>query len=271
MLIRVCIAVLLGLVAAQLEPVPMQPTQLLFAAVVAAVGALLARGRAGPRELGWMCCAGALGGLHGTLHGTRPPSTPVIDAPVVVQGTLISQPQLGQRLSRARARLDDSGSPAGQSAGPPVVIVDRPDGLLGQLAVGDRIQAEGRLRQTEPRGPLAMPFPRLRLLDQPADGPVPFATRLRGAAERAIQARLPEPQAGLATGVLLGGSAGLTADMRQALRRSGLAHLVVIDGYKQVLVAGLVESVAVRLLGRRLAWLPVLVGIVGYTLLSGGP
>jgi competence protein ComEC len=58
--------------------------------------------------------------------------------------------------------------------------------------------------------------------------------------------------------------------MRRALRRSGLAHLVAIDGFKQALVAGLVELVAARLLGRRLAWLPVLAGIVGYTLLTGG-
>jgi competence protein ComEC len=83
-------------------------------------------------------------------------------------------------------------------------------------------------------------------------------------------AYLPEPQASLSVGVLLGGSARLSPAFRADLQRSGLSHLMAIDGFKQVIVAASVRSVLTRWLGPRLALLPTLATIAGYTLLAGG-
>ncbi|MBV9579397.1 MAG: ComEC/Rec2 family competence protein [Chloroflexi bacterium] len=92
---------------------------------------------------------------------------------------------------------------------------------------------------------------------------------LRAAADAGIRAWLPEPQASLAAGVLLGGSGALDPAFRTELQRSGLGHLVAIDGFKLVVVAGLVGSLARRLLGPSLALLPTLLAIASYTLVSG--
>jgi len=92
---------------------------------------------------------------------------------------------------------------------------------------------------------------------------------VRAAAESGVHAYLPEPQASLAVGVLLGGRGQLDAAFRLDLQRSGLAHLVAIDGFKQVVVAGALSAVSVRVLGARIVALPILVGVGAYTLLTG--
>ena len=70
-------------------------------------------------------------------------------------------------------------------------------------------------------------------------------------------------------GILLGGSGNLSPEFRQQLQRSGLAHIVAIDGYKQVIVTAVLGSVAVRFLGRRKAAVPLLLGVLAYTILTG--
>lgn len=93
---------------------------------------------------------------------------------------------------------------------------------------------------------------------------------LRAAAQSAISAYLPEPHASLAAGVLLGGSGRLEPAFKQDLQRAGLGHLLAIDGFKQVVVAATIGRVARRLVGPRLALLPTIAAIAGYTLLTGG-
>jgi competence protein ComEC len=93
---------------------------------------------------------------------------------------------------------------------------------------------------------------------------------VRDAARAGISRQLPEPQASLAAGVLLGGSGHLDLAFRRDLERSGLSHLVAIDGFKQVVVAAAVGAVATRCLGARLAVAPVLAAIGAYALVSGG-
>jgi competence protein ComEC len=85
-----------------------------------------------------------------------------------------------------------------------------------------------------------------------------------------IHAYLPEPQASRATGVLLGGSGRLSAAFRLDLQRSGLAHLVAIDGFKQLVVAATLGAAVGWLAGARSAILTSVAGVVGYTLLTGG-
>ncbi len=95
-----------------------------------------------------------------------------------------------------------------------------------------------------------------------------IAARIRADAVRGIQAYLPEPQASLVAGILLGGSGNLSPEFRQQLQRSGLAHIVAIDGLKQVVVTSVLGAVTVRLLGRRKAAVPLLLGVLAYTVLT---
>jgi ComEC/Rec2-related protein len=92
---------------------------------------------------------------------------------------------------------------------------------------------------------------------------------VREAARAGITRYLPEPQASLAAGVLLGGSGNLGPAFRADLQRSGLGHLVAVDGFKQVVVATTLGAVTRRIFGANLAVLPTLMAIGGYTLISG--
>src|SRR5207248_11588414 len=100
-------------------------------------------------------------------------------------------------------------------------------------------------------------------------GPPVWLTSQRSDAQGAIAAYLPEPQASLASGVLLGGNGHLDAAFRRELHRSGLAHLVAIDGFKQVVVAATVGGIGTRLFGMRTGTLTSVAAISGYTLLTG--
>jgi len=95
-------------------------------------------------------------------------------------------------------------------------------------------------------------FPRL-IAQVPAAalGPLEWLANVRASAAAGIRRYLPEPQASLSAGLLLGGSGQLDADFRVQLQRSGLAHLVAIDGYKQVIVAAAIGGLGVRLVGAR--------------------
>lgn len=120
------------------------------------------------------------------------------------------------------------------------------------------------------RGSLTLELPWPSALATSTQALLGAVAPLRTAAQSAISAYLPEPQASLAAGVLLGGSGRLDPAFKQDLQRAGLGHLLAIDGFKQVVVAATIGRVARGLLGPRLALLPTLAAIAGYTLVAGG-
>ena len=119
------------------------------------------------------------------------------------------------------------------------------------------------------RRPATAPTTQQHTQAPPPSGLTAQLASLRSNADNGIKHYLPEPQASLAVGVLLGGSGNLDADFRLQLQRSGLAHLLAIDGFKQVVVASAIGAPSIWLLGRHLASLPIMLGLVGYTLLTG--
>ena len=82
---------------------------------------------------------------------------------------------------------------------------------------------------------------------------------------------LPEPQAALTQGILLGMRANIPDDVTDSFTRSGTMHLLAISGLNLTLIAGLLVSLLIRLLGRRhylYVWLAA--GIIWlYVLLCG--
>ncbi|HEY7059847.1 MAG TPA: ComEC/Rec2 family competence protein [Chloroflexota bacterium] len=117
-------------------------------------------------------------------------------------------------------------------------------------------------------------------MDFPAVQPLPDAARpqpqaalhaLRRRLEAGIAAALPEPHAGLLVGVLLGGSATLPSDFRDAMRTVGLTHVVAVSGFNVTLVAAALGALMGLLLGRRLGWPLAAAGVALYTLLVGAP
>jgi competence protein ComEC len=281
------VAVLAGLALGQ--PHALEPRVLLLAALGASAGALAGWGKPAARTFGLFALAAVLAQLRVTLWPA--PSTdaltPVAGQVVTVVGRALGQPVTTTRGARVLVDVDQAA--VMPSVGPPwlrpaagrVQIVGPPEGPLAAINVGDRLAATGRLSTLDGTSPTSavlrrqavfseLVFPRLDVLDRPApalDGTLP--AHVRQAADRAVRRFVPAPQAALAAGMLLGGTSGLDPDVREQFRAAGLAHLMSVDGYKQVLVAGAVSRALGRLLGRRLALAPTLLVIVGYTVLTG--
>lgn len=67
--------------------------------------------------------------------------------------------------------------------------------------------------------------------------------KLRRKAQRDIASAIPEPQAGLLTGILLGNEEGIAPELEAAFSRVGASHVVAISGFNMVIVSGIVVRV----------------------------
>ncbi len=79
----------------------------------------------------------------------------------------------------------------------------------------------------------------------------------------------PDPEASLLAGILLGDDNGLPADLQQAYKNTGTAHIIAISGFNIAIIAWLFVSLFSRLLGRRKGAIVALLGILLYTVLVG--
>lgn len=96
--------------------------------------------------------------------------------------------------------------------------------------------------------------------------------RIRMTVEETLRQALPEPEAGLALGLTLGGNDYLSREMKDIFARTGLSHIVAVSGFNMTvlvqfaLVVGLLSG-----LWRRHALLVSAVLIVLFLLLIGAP
>ena len=95
-----------------------------------------------------------------------------------------------------------------------------------------------------------------------------MAWRARATLAAAMRARVPEPEASILLGVLVGIRASLPPAIEGQLVDSGLVHLLAVSGLKVALLAS-VLAVLLRQASRRAALLAIL-GIFGYALVGGG-
>ncbi|MFQ5945641.1 MAG: DNA internalization-related competence protein ComEC/Rec2 [Anaerolineae bacterium] len=92
---------------------------------------------------------------------------------------------------------------------------------------------------------------------------------LKGRAHETVLRILPEPQASVQAGILLGLERGIPRDLLEDFNRTNTTHIVAISGFNIAIVAGLLAAVGDRTLGRRRATYLSLVGIALYTVLVG--
>ena len=90
--------------------------------------------------------------------------------------------------------------------------------------------------------------------------------------ENAITKVLPEPEATLAVGILLGGSGGFTEEMQEALSRTGMTHAVAVSGYNVSIIVQylLLLGIGIGLWRKQAIWF-ALIGIIAFVLMAGSP
>jgi competence protein ComEC len=142
---------------------------------------------------------------------------------------------------------------------------------------GDRVTVDGTIRP-RPESPYGEYLERigavgsltartLEVVPSPPDPGRRLEDLRRGAAE-ALTRVLPEPEAGLAAGILIGLRDRVDRDLATAFTTAGVSHVVAISGWNIAIVAAAVAALAGRL-GRRRRSLITVLAIVAYVAFAG--
>lgn len=183
------------------------------------------------------------------------------------------------------ARIESIGAPrAGQQ--PAVVVLDAPAGMriAGTLpgfpvvVPGDRVILNGALRAPPTDDPYGDYLVRIgvqatirvsRMSVEPPTGDLARSLEgFRRGADRALRRTVPEPEAGLASGILIGLRDRVDRDLSAAFTAVGATHVVAISGWNIAIVATTLAALAGRLARRRRVLLTAL-AIVAYVVFVG--
>ena len=198
-----------------------------------------------------------------------------------VRGVLRDDPDIGdtsQRFAISVRQVESGGEWRDASGG---VLVRT--GLLPRYVSGDVIEIEGKLESPRAvegfdyadylaRKHIAstMDHPLARTIGREDDSLVHATVlRVRRRLSRALALSLPEPQASLAQGVLLGQRSALPQDVQADLNTTNTSHLVVVSGENVVLVSAFATMFFSFAVGRRRGLALSIAAVVAYTLLIG--
>jgi hypothetical protein len=203
----------------------------------------------------------ALGILLGALRTELVPKTlpdefqSMVGSERTIEGRVVADPDIRENNQRLTVELK------GEKANTNVLVVAP---LFPKVSYGETVRATGVLALPEPfetTGGRVFRYDRFlakdgvfMVLEQaslevvaPRSG---IVFEARGALSdfkfegmRALAAALPEPQASLAGGLILGGKQGLGKELLQDFITSGLVHIVVLSGYNVMIVADAVFRV----------------------------
>jgi len=201
---------------------------------------------------------------------------------VLLTGIVVGEPGTGDRAVEFRLRTEQIQLPGSESHPVTGQVLIR-SGRYSTIAYGDRLRVEGELERP-PDDPLfsrreylarqgihsQMMAPEITLEATNEGSPIyrviyTFKDRARATIQRA----LPDPQAALLTGILLGDDSGLPPELEEQFRTTGMTHIIAISGFNIAILTGLLLAMSRPLFGlRRSAWF-VLLGIALYTVLVG--
>jgi competence protein ComEC len=155
-----------------------------------------------------------------------------------------------------------------------------------EVVTGDRLTFKARLEQPEDSdgfayraylarqgiGAIARAFA-ANVVSHPVAGPAELASRLRGSLLGGLDRIVPEPEAALGAGILLGVRTSIDPDVSASFATAGLTHVVAISGWNIAIVAALVARLLDGLRRRRGGRLGVpaltIGAIAGYVVLVG--
>lgn len=197
-----------------------------------------------------------------------------------LEGWVSAEPQVRDRsadlrLEVSRAKVDGEWR---QVEGPALVVVPPyPRHVYGkELRVVGKLEAPQPLETFDYPAYLSrqgiysiMAFPRVEVLGTRGGLPWRWLLGLKEGLAGNLARALPEPQAALAQGILLGLRTFIPQELMDAFNRSGTTHIIVISGYNLTLLAGYLVRAGQPLVGRRRALWLSLGAISLYTLLVG--
>ena len=99
-----------------------------------------------------------------------------------------------------------------------------------------------------------------------------YLLRIKNRLEKTVNRVIPQPEAALANGLLLGGSGRLTDEWKDKFAQTGMSHIVAVSGFNVTSIANylMILGIAAGFSRKRSFWL-ALAGIVLFVLLIGWP
>ena len=245
----------------------------LVASIVAAAGLLLLGGMWLPRGRRIAVLALAIGLLSIALRaglwpsGTSLAGSPMGSGPWTMVVETVGSPREGHQVATIRTV---EGGPAGFRL---AATLPR----YPPIEPGDRLTVEGRTRP-RPDSSYGHYLERLgawgtldarsmEVLARPVD-PGTLLEGWRRDAGETLTRVLPEPEAGLAAGILIGLRDRVDREVAAAFTTAGVSHVVAISGWNIAIVAAAVGAMAGRL-GRRRRAVVTAVAVVSYIVFAG--
>ena len=195
-----------------------------------------------------------------------PEGLPSGDGPWTATVATIGAPRAGQQPVVVELETPPGMRVAGTLPGFPIVVP------------GDRVTLRGSLRAPPVDDPYGDYLIRIGVQATirasvvtvlPEDGNVARSVEgLRRGADRALQRAIPEPEAGLASGILIGLRDRVDRDLSAAFTTVGATHVVAISGWNIAIVATSLAAIAGRMARRRRIGLTAL-AIIAYVAFVG--
>ncbi len=141
----------------------------------------------------------------------------------------------------------------------------------GQLEVAQNFGAFDYRQYLEKRGICSvMNRPEITQVETGAGNPLMHALlAVRTQAQRSINALLPQPQAALLSGILLGDDHAIPDDLAEDFRQTGMTHIIAISGFNIALIAGALLAGGRQVVGIRIAAWIAIFAVVVYTIFVG--
>lgn len=241
--------------------------------------ALVVRRWPGP-ALGLVALAGLGLGLARASLVADPPSDLPYGQTVTLQGQVADRPEtrgVALRLRLADLTLE---TPAGVRRLDGAILLETT--WLADWRRGDRLQVTGRLEPIRP-GPDApwetalarqgvhsrLRYPQVVPLLTDRAGPLAWLDAFHQRLITGLTGALPEPQAALAAGLVLGERSALPSALSEAMRLTGTSHLLALSGANLSLLLALALPLARAVAGR--LWLLPTLGLLWLFVGLAGP
>jgi len=201
---------------------------------------------------------------------------------ITLEGVVVGEPDERERHTNLRVRAERLVLPDG--------VEITVDGLAlvkakryPQRRYGDRVRIEGFLetppvleefsyREYLARQGVYSLIERAQvtlLAERQASSLLHYLFALKRYAHATIGRILPEPQASLLTGILLGVETGIPDDLMDDFSATGTTHIIAISGFNITIIAGIFAGLARRLFGQRRATWVAIAGVAVYTVFVG--
>ena len=201
---------------------------------------------------------------------------------LILTGLVVEEPDIRDRYQQLTLEAEQIELPDGSSQKVEGLVLLE-TGRYPVIPYGARLQVTGELEKppADPdfdwRGILVrrgihsrMSYPRISQLAAGEGSPFKQAIYdIKDRGRQTIQSFLPDPQAALLTGILLGDDSGMPPELARQFRVTGLSHIIAISGFNIAILAGILLAISLPFLGYRWSAWFVLVGIALYTVLVG--